>query len=85
MEKETAQGRAEHGEASGKLTHTVMGAKGQAEGDFIRKIAQFPLQTVMGPGQWVNFADTVSICMWRTISPSRCSQPMSRTRRRRSG
>ena len=27
-------------------------------GDFIRNIAQFPLRTVMGPGHWVNFADT---------------------------
>jgi hypothetical protein len=28
------------------------------DGDFIRKIAQFPLKTKMGPERWVNFADT---------------------------
>ena len=42
------------------LEHRSNGRLAFMEGEFIRKIAQFPLKTVMNPGRWVNFADTES-------------------------
>lgn len=42
------------------IEHRSNGRLRFMDGDFIHKIAQFPLKTNMGPGQWVNFADTES-------------------------
>lgn len=42
------------------LEHRTNGQLAFMEPDFIREIAKFPLQTVMAPGLWVNFADTES-------------------------
>lgn len=42
------------------LEHRSNGKLAFMDGDFIRKIAAFPLKTVMTPDQWVNFADTES-------------------------
>ena len=47
------------------LEHRTNGRLAFMAPEFIREIAKFPLQTVMAPGQWVNFADTES----RTIFP----------------
>jgi hypothetical protein len=42
------------------LAHRSSGRIDFLEGELFRKIAQFPLKTVMYPGRWVNFSDTES-------------------------